>query len=233
MLPPLPPLSVPFIWRFTSSKCSPPLRLYLLFGDKVFPFSRTLPPLYLLSLNIYLLSSASRHYRVNWLEKLQRSGVQPSERLAPLGITGDRLWATLIPFENLSIMVSRGLREAPSMGPSLCREAWDSQFLQFGCDTSTIEMLLHLSRTTDHAVIGCPLCAACFFSSWYDIGSVPHYKEYTSDQKIFCIRRSLSNDCLWSVSASVSAFMEHSFNLLGWPSNAGIRPVRLVFASPP
>ena len=64
------------------------------------------------------------------LEKLQRSGVQPSERLMSLGVMEDQLWDPLKPLEHHGTMVSRGLGGGwgASIGTPLCRGMFFSGF---------------------------------------------------------------------------------------------------------
>ena len=57
--------------------------------------------------------------------QLQRSDVQPSERLASLDIMGAQLRAPE-PLEQYDSMVSKGLRRALNI-PSLCRDALASR----------------------------------------------------------------------------------------------------------
>ena len=62
------------------------------------------------------------------LENLQRSGVQLSERIAPLGIIEAQLRAVLKPLEHQCIYVTEGLKEALNCAPIVTRDAvsqWD------------------------------------------------------------------------------------------------------------
>ena len=55
-------------------------------------------------------------------EKLQRSGVQLFERLAPLGIVDDQLRGSLKPIQYHGVMVLRGLRGALDWSPIMPRD---------------------------------------------------------------------------------------------------------------
>ena len=79
-----------------------------------------------IKLNVLNSRRTSLNAQTAGLEKLQRSGVQFSERLAYFGVMESQLRIILKPLKHPWTMVSRGLRGCPQLGTHLCRKTVES-----------------------------------------------------------------------------------------------------------